>query len=235
MYTATPKPTGDQRQKLQPEGGREITEPVQNPKPPVQGRRSIIHTASLIRKVSKMLRDNKNMEKYYEPRAVSIGLLHHDEIGLHSKIKAKIVRFKQCYAEEDVKRVNISDENLAGMFLIDGFVLLHYICYASLGKLNDMKNIGMDMEAFSQDLFLLENQLPYEVLDDIMTSATKGGVNMRNLIDKFIDQTMRDIRGSPLKSPSATSTSTSTSTSPQQQQPPPARSHSSTSPESSCG
>ncbi|KAK1575648.1 hypothetical protein Q3G72_007241 [Acer saccharum] len=67
-----------------------------------------------------------------------------------------------------------------------------------------------------KDLFLLENQIPYEVLDDIMTSAAKGGANMRNLIDKFIDQTVRDIRGSPLTSPSPTSTS------PQQQQPPPA-------------
>ncbi|KAI9161156.1 hypothetical protein LWI28_014961 [Acer negundo] len=70
----------------------------------------------------------------------------------------------------------------------------------------------------SQDLFLLENQIPYEVLDDIMTSVTKGGANMRNLIDKFIDQTVREIRGSPLTSPSPTSTTTS----PQQQQPPPA-------------
>ncbi|KAI9160045.1 hypothetical protein LWI28_004550 [Acer negundo] len=227
MYTATQKPEGNQQQTLQPEGGKEITEPDQNPKP-------------RIRKVSKMLRD-KNMEKYYEPRAVSIGLLHYgrekfslaeghkfklaelfitengvDEFGLHKKIKAKIVRLKQCYAEEDAKRVNINDENLAWMFLIDGFALLNYICYASLGKLNDLKKIGMDMEAFSQDLFLLENQLPYEVLDDIMTSAAKGGANMRNLIDKFIDQTVRDIRGLPLTSPSPTSTS------PQQQQPPPA-------------
>ncbi|KAI9161087.1 hypothetical protein LWI28_014312 [Acer negundo] len=129
-----------------------------------------------------------------------------DEFDLHRKIKAKIVRLKQCYAEEDVKRVNISDENLAWMFLIDGFELLHYICYASLGKLNDLKIIGMDMEAFSLDLFLLENQLPYEVLDDIITSTAKGGANKWNLIDKFIDQTVRDIKGSPI-----------TLTSPQQQ------------------
>ncbi|KAI9161581.1 hypothetical protein LWI28_018856 [Acer negundo] len=229
MYTATQKPEGNQRQTLQPEGGKEITEPDQNPKP-------------RIRKVSKMLRHNKNMEKYYEPRAVSIGLLHYgrdkfslaeghklklaelfitencvDESGLQRKIKFKIVRLKQCYAEEDAKRVNMNDGDLARMFLIDGIALLHYIFYASLGKLNDLKKIGMDMEAFSQDLFLLENQLPYEVLDVIMTSATKGGANMRNLIDKFIDQTVRDIRGSPLTSPSPTPTSTS----PQQQQPPP--------------
>ncbi|KAK2651965.1 hypothetical protein Ddye_011821 [Dipteronia dyeriana] len=209
MFTA--KHRDNQRQTLQPE----------NSKPRMQ-------------KVSKMLRDNKNMEKYYEPRAVSIGLLHYgrdkfsfaeghklklaelfitenggDEFGLHRKIKAKIVRLKQYYAEEDVKRININDEDLAWMFLIDGFALLHYICYVSLGMLNDLKIIGMDMEAFSQDLFLLENQLPYEVPDDIMTSTAKGSANMRNSIDKFIDQTVRDIRGSPLTPPS-----------PQQQQPP---------------
>ncbi|KAI9159618.1 hypothetical protein LWI28_000280 [Acer negundo] len=227
MYTAT----------LKQEVGKpnnKITEPDQDSKP-------------LIRKVSKMLRDNKNMEKYYEPRAVSIGLLHHgrdkfslaeghklklaelfitengiDEFGLRSKIKTKIEGLKQCYPANDVMRVNINDESLASMFLIDGFALLHYICYASLGKLNDLKKIGMDVEAFSQDLFFLENQIPYEVLDDIMISATKGGANMRNLIDKFINQTVRDIRGSSLTSPSPTSTSTSTSISPQQQQPPPA-------------
>ncbi|KAI9160749.1 hypothetical protein LWI28_011182 [Acer negundo] len=109
----TTPPKSRRWQMLQPEGRREITEPDQNPKP-----------KPLIRKVSKMLRDNKNMEKYYEPRAVSIGLLHHgrdkfslverhklklaklfitengvDEFGLHSKIKAKIVRLKQCYAK----------------------------------------------------------------------------------------------------------------------------------------
>ncbi|KAK2651972.1 hypothetical protein Ddye_011828 [Dipteronia dyeriana] len=230
MNTVTPNPNSDQQKTLQPESGNEITEADQNPKPRIQ-------------KVSKMLRDNKNMEKHYEPRAVSIGLLHYgidkfslaeghklklaelfitengvDEFGLHRKIKTKIVRLKQCYAKEDAKRVNISDEDLAWKFLIDGFVLLHYIGYASLGKLNDLKKIGMDMEAFSLDLFLLENQLPYEVLDDIMTSAAKGGADMRNLIDKFIDQTVRDIRGSPLTPPLPTSTSTS----PQQQQPQPA-------------
>ncbi|KAK1577745.1 hypothetical protein Q3G72_024444 [Acer saccharum] len=132
VYTATPKPNGDERQTLQPEGGREITEPDQNPKPPVQGRRSI-YTATL------------------KPK--------------------------------DDQQQTLQPED------------------------------GKPKPLIRKDLFLLENQLPYEVLDDIMTSATKGGANMRNLIDKFIDQTVRDIRGSPLTSPSPQQ---------QQQQPPPA-------------
>ncbi|KAH7557182.1 hypothetical protein JRO89_XS11G0068400 [Xanthoceras sorbifolium] len=219
----TDRPGSHQQQKLRSEDGKpsnKITE-QENSRP-------------RIRKVSDMLRNDRNLEKYYEPRAVSIGPLHYgknkfslaekqklkvaklfikenslDELIPYNKIKMQIERLKQCYVEEDIKRININDDNLAWKFLFDGFALLHFIRYASIGKLNDLK-IEMNVEAFSQqDLFLIENQIPYQVLDEIMTSLADGGANMRNSIDKFIDQTVRDIRG-----PSFRETSSPTSSQP---------------------
>ncbi|KAJ9181023.1 hypothetical protein P3X46_009199 [Hevea brasiliensis] len=168
---------------------------------------------SLIHKVPSMLRENKEFEKHYEPRVVAIGPIHHgrlnfdyaetmkhklagqfmeergiDPKALYNKIMKNLKILKSCYEEDVIKCY--SDDELAWMFLVDGCGMLHFIhCIVKDdGKLQKL-NIKKDQVAFAQrDMFLLENQLPFEILELLMNSVVqnteKDGI--REAISEFV-------------------------------------------------
>ncbi|KAL4607590.1 hypothetical protein ACB092_09G186600 [Castanea dentata] len=153
--------------------------------------------APKIQKVIFLLRDNKDFfQKHYEPRAVSLGPIHHGnekyKLGekyklvltyefvegseekindLFKKIKEKIKKLKECFEEEVIKSYN--DEDLIWLLLVDGCATLQYIYCAANNGFEDL-NIKTDSVAFTQqDLFLLENQLPYRLLKWLMSWSKK--------------------------------------------------------------
>ncbi|KAM3738807.1 hypothetical protein ACB098_09G158700 [Castanea mollissima] len=153
--------------------------------------------APKIQKVIFLLRDNKDFfQKHYEPRAVSLGPIHHGnekyKLGekyklvltyefverseekindLFKKIKEKIKELKECFEEEVIKSYN--DEDLIWLLLVDGCATLQYIYCAANNGFEDL-NIKTDSVAFTQqDLFLLENQLPYRLLKWLMSWSKK--------------------------------------------------------------
>ena len=72
------------------------------------------------------------------------------------------------------------------MLLIDGCATLQFIDSVVREKVKDFK-IKNDQVAFVQhDLFLLENQLPYQVLDNLMKNSIEKE-ELRKLIQKFIN------------------------------------------------
>ena len=136
-----------------------------------------------------------DFKKYFEPRQVALGPLHHgnpkferaqqsklklaaffvcksetrDEAIFHN-IKAEIYDLKKCYDPEDIE--DYDDEKLAWMFFVDGCALLYAVYYGLPGQFKRYI-IDADLLVFSQlDLFFLENQLPYRVLK-ILISSTK--------------------------------------------------------------
>ncbi|TXG70180.1 hypothetical protein EZV62_005115 [Acer yangbiense] len=98
---------------------------------------------------------------------------------LYEKIMEKISNFRECYAEEATKCYENNIEELAWMFLVDGCALLHYIICASQMKegrdytLERLKIKKDHMAFFQQDVFLLDNQLPYELLDLLIGLSNK--------------------------------------------------------------
>ncbi|KAH7511777.1 hypothetical protein FEM48_Zijuj12G0018700 [Ziziphus jujuba var. spinosa] len=145
-----------------------------------------------IQRVPPMLRDRKNFEKYFEPRAVSLGPLHHGKPNLqvaekykpkltkrfikdrgtdkgkdlYKKIWNNIKELRDCFDEEVTK--NWDNETLAWMLFLDGCSTLQFIHSLVRNELKKFK-IKNDQIAFSQqDLFLLENQLPYRLLKLLM-------------------------------------------------------------------
>ncbi|XVE90355.1 hypothetical protein DITRI_Ditri20bG0070800 [Diplodiscus trichospermus] len=171
----------------------------------------------LIQRVPFMLCVNEDFKKYFKPKVIAIGPLHHDDpsfrraeklklklaahfiknIGvekeiLYSKIKMEIGNLKKCYDPMEIGRY--SDEKLTWMFFLDGCTVLQAIyirsapdIYKEEDDMSDELNIKNDLLTFVYlDLFLLENQLPYRVLE-LLTSSANHGKKFKESIKRFID------------------------------------------------
>ncbi|KAK8546400.1 hypothetical protein V6N12_027187 [Hibiscus sabdariffa] len=152
-------------------------------------------TKPLIQRVPPVLSQMKlDLKKCFEPRLVSLGPLHHgnanyqraepsklqfaayfalennttDDI-LFGKIKAEIKDLRKCYKPEEIK--DYDDEKLAWMLFVDGCAVL---CAVNCGMEGEFEKLNTkpDLLVFAQlDLFLLENQIPYRVLQILINSA----------------------------------------------------------------
>lgn len=170
-------------------------------------------TRRKIQQVPFLLRDNKNVAKYFEPKVVSFGPIHHgkpkyqlaeenklllankfvEESGegkkaesLYVEIEKKIKQLRE-YFDEEVNKKYEDDEYLAWMLFVDGCAVLQFIYYAVEDKFKDLK-IKDDRVVFGvADLFLLENQLPYQLLEDLM-ELSENKKRFKDSIDSFIER-----------------------------------------------
>ncbi|XP_059462801.1 UPF0481 protein At3g47200-like [Corylus avellana] len=167
-------------------------------------------TGPKIQKVPFLLRDHKDVAKYFEPRVVSLGPIHHGkpkyrkaekyklvlankfvkESGkaesLYAQIEKKISKLKD-YFNEEVTAKKYDDEKLAGMLFVDGCAVLQFIYYHEAEEKFKDKKIKNDQVAFwKHDLFLLENQLPYQLLEDLMELSEKKET-LQDSMDRFIE------------------------------------------------
>ncbi|KAL6272732.1 hypothetical protein ACE6H2_023424 [Prunus campanulata] len=97
---------------------------------------------------------------------------------LYETIQENILEIKDCYDSETTKCYD-DDEALAWMLFIDGCSTLQFI-----HKYDCLEEFGMNATqvAFARlDLFLLENQLPYQVLKLLMWSSRKEDELHRNM------------------------------------------------------
>ncbi|KAL9670037.1 hypothetical protein QQ045_007588 [Rhodiola kirilowii] len=150
-----------------------------------------------IQKVPHMLRKIKANEKCYEPLVVSLGPFHHGNPELEQMEKLKIVmahRFvvgckkpirdiynkvetvvdkaKECYAAEALNGFDRLD--FTKMMFLDGCFILQFIySITSDADESETKTTMMmksnDTAFVHRDLFLLENQVPFVVLDALMS------------------------------------------------------------------
>ncbi|XP_008240772.1 PREDICTED: UPF0481 protein At3g47200-like [Prunus mume] len=171
-----------------------------------------------IQRVPFMLRDNKKNDKYYEPRVAAIGPFHHgikpkyqqaekiklqlagnfvldskqNDADLLKKVEEKIKDLRECYDEEATK--DFDDDSLAWMLFVDGCSTLEFIY-----KYDDLECFGIkrDQVAFAeQDMFLLENQLPYQLLKLLMSSSSIHE-DLKDSIEKFVQMHGGDQKQEP--------------------------------------
>ena len=156
-----------------------------------------------------MLRDHKHFEKYCEPRVVSIGPIHHgkpkyrlaeeykltlaenfiEESGktdkeLYLVIKNNIEQLRKYFDEEVIH--NYNDEALSWMLFVDGCATLKFIDSVVDNNVKRFQIKNGQVASVQQDLFLLENQLPYRILDDLIKNS-KEGKKLRESVQSFID------------------------------------------------
>ncbi|XP_075639368.1 UPF0481 protein At3g47200-like [Castanea sativa] len=156
-----------------------------------------------------LLRDHKHFKNYCEPRVVSIGPIHHgkpkyrlseeykltlaknfiDKSGktdkqLYMVIKNNIDQLRKCFDEEVIH--NYNDEALAWMLFVDGCATLKFIDSVVEKNVKEFKIKNGQVAFVQQDLFLLENQLPYQILDDLIKNSNEGE-KLRKSVQSFID------------------------------------------------
>ncbi|KAK9290308.1 hypothetical protein L1049_008475 [Liquidambar formosana] len=174
----------------------------------IQKTRRIPKVPSMLKDTS--LRDTNDCNKYFEPMMVSIGPYHYGEDKLkpgetlklkltqqffndgkqqlidawYDKIFAEINNLRGCYDEESTK--NYDDETLTWMLFVDGCSVLRYIQCDVEVKLNDLKIQNHEIVFMRKDLFLLENQLPFQVLKLLMSYPIYEADKGKDLIEKFI-------------------------------------------------
>ncbi|GLT95858.1 hypothetical protein SLE2022_135170 [Rubroshorea leprosula] len=154
----------------------------------------------LIQLVTHMLRDNENyFQRYFKPMFVAFGPLHHDD-GPDSKlrrgeekklqmaakfikdsgmemevfygnVKAKIDVLMKCYDCKQIEKWK--EEDLAWMFVVDGCAALLFIDHDANDNLKALEVKDDVLNYVKMDLFLLENQLPYKLLQILTDSCDK--------------------------------------------------------------
>ncbi|GLT60183.1 hypothetical protein SLA2020_329620 [Shorea laevis] len=158
----------------------------------------------LIRKVPHQLSScycKEDCERYFQPTCVAIGPLNHQrETNKHSRIqrgeecklklakmfidecngkeedfyenvKKEIKSLKDCYCFEGQKW---TDEELAFMFLVDGCALLLFIVLYVDDKWEVFRVTHGLVGIAKVDFFLLENQLPYQLLKILIDSFVEA-------------------------------------------------------------
>ncbi|MBA0654805.1 hypothetical protein Goklo_021735, partial [Gossypium klotzschianum] len=108
-------------------------------------------------------------------------------------MKTEIGGLKKCYDPKELEKYSNDDEKLAWMFFVDGCAILQAVYtrygqdYNSTLKKRFTNNEMLTFEY--SDLFLLENQLPFRVLE-LLTSSSENGEKFMKAIKRFIDDTV---------------------------------------------
>ncbi|XP_052723302.1 uncharacterized protein LOC128193341 isoform X2 [Vigna angularis] len=168
------------------------------------------NTVPKIQKVASYLRDREHSKKHYLPRLVSIGLIDHGkrklELGekyklmwtakylertkqdgqtLYQKIASNIKQLKEHFAEDVIKDFDGDDEKLSWTLFVDGCSLLQILEKANPYDPKEM-NVKVDQLLLVwQDVLLLENQLPYEVL--LLLSGHQNDDTLLKSMNKFLE------------------------------------------------
>ncbi|KAK8272968.1 hypothetical protein V6Z11_D11G372900 [Gossypium hirsutum] len=173
----------------------------------------------LIRKVPSTLRRTEDFKKYFKPKVISIGPLHHDDPTLHESkelklklaahfvknsgvdkgslyrnMKKEIDGLRKCYDPNELEQYSNDKEKLAWMFFVDGCAILQAI-YMRYGTYDDFYAvygqlfIKNDLLTFVYSDMLLLENQIPFRVLELLTSSSDGEQFM-NAIKRFIDDTV---------------------------------------------
>ena len=106
---------------------------------------------------------------------------------VYKKVEENIKELRECFEEEVTEKCE--DEALAWLLFVDGYEILQYIYCATNRHNKKFKELSIKHNSVAfghQDLFLLENQLPYHLLEWLM-SLSKMKERLEKSINKFIN------------------------------------------------
>ncbi|XWS65352.1 hypothetical protein CRYUN_Cryun05aG0105400 [Craigia yunnanensis] len=136
----------------------------------------------LIQRVPYTISEIKNLKKYFEPSVVAIGPLHHGNRRLQPAEKAKLKLVVQFTEEHGVTEQALYKKIKEEI----GYLKK---CYKP-EDIEDYDDEELAWMFFVTDLFMLENQLPFRVLE-LLISSVNNGNNLRESIYEFIDDKIK--------------------------------------------
>jgi Plant protein of unknown function len=136
----------------------------------------------------------ENHKDLYEPRVVSIGPYHRgkntlsameahkprcliDFLDRNPKVDVEVYvekirqlenRARLCYSEN----INLSKDEFVEMLLLDGCFLLDFFFKVRAGEPHVLLDVGWGTKAIIGDLLLLENQIPFFVVENLYSIVT---------------------------------------------------------------
>ncbi|KAF5811092.1 hypothetical protein HanRHA438_Chr04g0187031 [Helianthus annuus] len=156
-------------------------------------------SVSRIPRIPRMVREKDDYEKYYVPNVVSIGPYHFGEPKLQFVEKLKpVYTMKLLKGKKDILKslyktlgeqqmveklrsfyeenstTKFSDDVFTKMMLLDSCFILHYVNSEKWWWGYHFPQLNYKQLSFvCQDLFMLENQIPFQVLSVVMSSLAK--------------------------------------------------------------
>ncbi|KAL5564845.1 hypothetical protein UlMin_028009 [Ulmus minor] len=154
---------------------------------------------------------------YYRQRAMKIGHFHpYSEDKLKLKLAAQYIRnrgktsnellesikkeietLSTCFHNEVLKYNEVHDVGtdsynrwlryLARMLLLDGCSILQFIYSRVWDELKELQIDNGQASMIEQDLFLMQNQIPFRVLEILMDQLPRVGAFSRTVLQKSID------------------------------------------------
>ncbi|KAM0053395.1 hypothetical protein Hdeb2414_s0007g00259141 [Helianthus debilis subsp. tardiflorus] len=172
--------------------------------------------AKKIPRVPSMLSEKPNFKKYFAPQAVSIGPYHFGEPKLQAveELKPHIVRwfflqdqealvslYKKLGEEEMLKDLRsfykedsttkYCDKVFAKMMLLDSCFIIYFIYEVYMGGSCYTRGMFTNFDQVlsgCEDLFLLENQIPFKLLQVVMSFLKTDNNNFNNKIQELIHE-----------------------------------------------
>lgn len=167
-------------------------------------------TKPRIQAVTDLLRNRPDSAELFEPRVVAIGPFHASNPHLKPMEKHKIAAAEkftsqqttdqqlELFMKEQFRHAalaarfsyyplpEIDDEEFVNMMFIDGCFLLHFIDRSLTNKTEEL-SMPVHLHGFiMKDMFLLENQLPMEVLESLMSGLKR--VDLKKFVAKIIGE-----------------------------------------------
>ncbi|XP_052176566.1 uncharacterized protein LOC127790876 isoform X2 [Diospyros lotus] len=174
-----------------------------------------------IQKVPAILRGVKSNEECYNPMIVAIGPYHQgkgklpetclemqkfkiqftleyaDQSGksireLYENMENCLVEAKNCYIEDLVKEFD--NKEFAKMLFLDNCFVIQFMYSCVHPKKSGIKTTNINTAFIKRDIMLLENQLPFNILTELMSFSERFNERDegKKMIGKFIDLIMND-------------------------------------------
>ncbi|KAM7490113.1 hypothetical protein LguiA_033034 [Lonicera macranthoides] len=188
---------------------KEIDKMLDEVEPPPSSERCIYMVPREIRKVN---------EEAYTPRIVSIGPFHHNNKNLESMeqvkkrymkklvqrrgktclknfidaVKKMEARIRDCYSE----RIEMDSDKFVLMILVDScFIIQFLISYHNDWKDNDDRSLSLEVTMKTDillDFILLENQVPFFVLEKLFTLAISKSSDISSFLELAVEFLLND-------------------------------------------
>ncbi|XP_010273223.1 PREDICTED: UPF0481 protein At3g47200-like [Nelumbo nucifera] len=110
--------------------------------------------------------------------------------------ESTIEEARKSYTDEIINKFNEmvpdkrnQNEFFKRLMFLDGCFIVYFICCVEKQRLEDMEMKNDDIFLTGTDLFKVENQIPFIVIEELMKAAFQSGIDYMEMINRFVEAT----------------------------------------------